>query len=231
MKNIKSIEISFENFDFIVIPYEYFKEFNEKGGIEFVLKQEVNDAAKAFAGDVHEVAHRGKSLFERLQRSDITEVYVTYEDSSVEKHRVRWFDDGDNGYRNTLQKCEIMPSGDMKVVIGMPGPALFFCAEGMLLFHGCSLAEGEKYGDFLNYPRSHYDVWDERYFEKYGVDFDYFPRGRVVYRKTDDTYLIYYDKCMEADAEEVIRLYEGRNVETGYDEHYQCHMCNSDYVL
>ena len=47
--------------------------------------------------------------------------------------------------------------------------------------HKCENGEAEKYGDFLNYPKSHMEIWDKYYYSKYHVDFDYFPRGRVVY--------------------------------------------------
>ena len=111
------------------------------------------------------------------------------------------------------------------------GPALFFFADGKLLFHGCSLSDAEPYGVFSNYPHSHYDIWNKHYESEYGVEFDYFPRGRVVYRKSDDTYLIYYDKCMEADIAAVTDKYVGKKFITDYDEHYQCHMCNEYYVI
>ncbi|MDO4552861.1 MAG: hypothetical protein Q4C22_04930, partial [Bacillota bacterium] len=111
------------------------------------------------------------------------------------------------------------------------GPALFFCVEGELLFHGCRLSEGEPYGPFLNYPHSHLKIWTQNYEGKYGVDFDYYPRGRVVYRKADDSYLIYYDKCMQAHIEEVALKYAGYKYEIGFDEHYQCHQCNEYYVI
>lgn len=110
------------------------------------------------------------------------------------------------------------------------GPALFFCVDGDLLFHGCSLNDAEPYGIFLNFPHSHYDVWNNNYENKYGVEFDYYPRGRVVYRSSDDTYLIYYDKCMKPYIDSVISKYDGNKIEIGYDEHYQCHMCNKNYV-
>ena len=111
------------------------------------------------------------------------------------------------------------------------GPALFFCVDGEFLFHGCSLEEAEHYGIFLNFPHSHYGVWNKNYENKYGVEFDYYPRGRVVYRSSDDTYLIYYDKCMEPYIDLLIDKYAGKKIETDYDEHYQCHMCNKNYVL
>lgn len=110
------------------------------------------------------------------------------------------------------------------------GPALFFCTNDKLLFHNCSLSDGEPYGEFINYPYSHYDIWNDNYEQKYGVEYDYYPRGRVVYRKTDNTYLIYYDKCMESHIEKIISKYEGFKFEIAYDEHYQCHICNKNYI-
>ena len=111
------------------------------------------------------------------------------------------------------------------------GPALFFFVNGDLILHSCSVAEGEDYGDFVNYPHSHFEIWEQNYQTKFNVDFDYFPRGRVVYRKSDDIYLIYYDKCMEPFMEQIIRKYEGVKFSLGYDEHYQCHNCNDDYAF
>ena len=119
----------------------------------------------------------------------------------------------------------------MKTEISQIGPALFFFVKGELLFHNCTLETAEAYGDFLNYPLSHFDVWDEFYGGKYNVDFDYYPRGRVVYRKNDDTYLIYYDRCMESVIGHVAEKYEGKKIELNYDEHYQCHLCNEYYVI
>lgn len=78
------------------------------------------------------------------------------------------------------------------------GPSIFFYANNNVLFYRCSLAKGEMYGDFINYPHSHDDIWRKNHQQKFLVEFDYYPRGRVVYRQTDDTYLIYYDKCMES---------------------------------
>lgn len=119
----------------------------------------------------------------------------------------------------------------METVKSQIGPALFFCVDGNLLFHGCSLEDGEPYGKFINYPHSHFDIWNDNYEQKYGVEFDYYPRGRVVYRSSDDTFLIYYDKCMEPHLESVTSMYAGRSIITDYDEHYQCHMCNEDYII
>ena len=111
------------------------------------------------------------------------------------------------------------------------GPSLFFCVNGKLLFHYTNLKHSEKYGDFYNYPYSHFQIWMKYYEEKYKVDFDFYPRGRVVYRITDDTYLIYFDPCMEKYINKVVSKYSDKKIELCHDEHYQCHQCNEDYIL
>ena len=67
---------------------------------------------------------------------------------------------------------------------------LFFYVNGQFLIHGCELKDAETYGDFLIYPGSHFDVWESNYAKRYSVDFDYYPRGRVAYRKTNRTFQI-----------------------------------------
>lgn len=108
---------------------------------------------------------------------------------------------------------------------------LFFYVNGRFLVHGCSLDEAEKYGDFLIYPESHYNLWDRYYIDKHDVDFDYYPRGRIAYRRADNAYLVLYDRCIGKDINHLVERYSDRKVVTGYDEHYQCHSCNEDYVL
>ena len=111
------------------------------------------------------------------------------------------------------------------------GPALFFCVDGRLLLYSCPVERGEASGDFINYPYSHYAVWETKYRAMYNVDYDYYPRGRVVYRKSDNTYLLYYDSCAEFAAKKIAVMYGDARVLLEQDEHYQCHNCNSYYVL
>ena len=108
---------------------------------------------------------------------------------------------------------------------------LFFYIHGQFVLHGCSLEEAEHYGDFLIYPESHFEVWEKNYAKKYGVDFDFFPRGRVAYRKIDQTYLLYYDRCIGENIHTLIDAHYENGVLLGYDEHYQCHKCNRNYVV
>jgi hypothetical protein len=108
---------------------------------------------------------------------------------------------------------------------------LFFVADGKLLMHKCAVAVCDKYGDFINYPESHDEVWQREYAAKYGVDFDYYPRGRILYNVRTNKFLIYHDPCIANIAESLRKLYPESQCVTVLDEHYQCHHCNPDYVV
>ena len=108
---------------------------------------------------------------------------------------------------------------------------LFFYVNGRFLFRGIDLDMAEDYGEYLTYQESHYDIWEKYYEYRYQVDFDYYPRGRVVYKKTEDTYIIYYDQCIETEIVKMKSLYAGKKIMLELDEHYQCHMCNEFYVV
>lgn len=108
---------------------------------------------------------------------------------------------------------------------------LFFIVRSELLLHSCKLAEGEPYGDFLNYPLSHDKVWREHYQKKYHVDFDYYPRGRIVYNKSDQRFILYYDGCIENEAKKMQNCFSHNTCQISRDEHYQCHKCNAGYVI
>lgn len=108
---------------------------------------------------------------------------------------------------------------------------LFFYVHGEFLVHGCTLEDAEEYGDFLIYPEGHADIWDQEYFKKYRVDYDFFPGGRIAYRKSDQTFQILYDRCIGDDIHVLVDAYYPENVELGYDEHYQCRKCNQNYCV
>ena len=108
---------------------------------------------------------------------------------------------------------------------------LFFYVNGRFLLHSCPLEDAEHYGDYLIYPKSHYEIWSEHYEKRYHGDFDFYPRGRITYRKSDQTYRIYYDRCIGDEIFILIDAYYGGNVMPEYDEHYQCHQCNQDYHM
>jgi len=108
---------------------------------------------------------------------------------------------------------------------------LFFVVEGKLLLHACDLADGEKCGYFINYPESHNDVWEREYYPKYLVDFDYFPRGRIIFNRKTGLYLLYHDVCVTVEASGLRGRYPEEECDLVLDEHYQCHQCNRHYVV
>lgn len=110
--------------------------------------------------------------------------------------------------------------------------------DGKFAFYGCRLIKAESYGDFFVYPKGHDEIWNKvvKYLNfnqniKQDVDYDYYPRGRVVYRKSDDTFVIYYDKCLEKEIHRLTDVYKGQKVLLSLDEHYCCHECNPMYVI
>lgn len=119
----------------------------------------------------------------------------------------------------------------MKSGTGNIDVCLFFYVHGEFLIHGCTLEEAEDYGDFLIYPEGHADIWDQEYFEKYRVDYDFFPRGRVAYQKSDQSFQVLYDRCIGDDIHILIDSFYPEGVELGCDEHYQCYKCNQNYCI
>ena len=107
---------------------------------------------------------------------------------------------------------------------------LFFKVNNQFLIHKCENEKAEKYGDFLNYPKSHMEIWEEFYYDKYNVDFDYYPRGRVIYNIKEDCYYIYHDKCI-TNLSEILKDYKDSKYKICTDYHYQCYKCNKNYVI
>lgn len=110
-----------------------------------------------------------------------------------------------------------------------PFVALYFIVEGKILLHKCRLENAEHYGNLKNYPRSHVDVWEKHYLKLYGRDFDYYPRGRVIYNKATDIFTIYYDPCCVKEARHIRMLLGNRTCEMRTDKQYTCHMCSDFY--
>ena len=115
----------------------------------------------------------------------------------------------------------------MECLAGRVG--LFFVVKGRVILYACQLSRAERYGDFLIYPLSHDAIWEAKHRAQYRVDFDYYPRGRIVYDQVSDRYTIYHDRCCRKDAEMIGSSYAPVKVEYSLDEHYQCRKCNPSY--
>ena len=137
-KSVKSIELTFENIDYIVIPAHYFLDFlledvktkicraavnailrfNSTDKLMFVLKKEVNEVALTFEGDIYVMQCEGATLFERISTyCDLTHIKFIYEDETSEEYSVVWEDEDNNEYRNRFQKTTITEDGHLCVEI------------------------------------------------------------------------------------------------------------------
>ena len=119
-----------------------------------------------------------------------------------------------------------------------PHVGIFFIAGGSF-YQRSDKAGGIKANPsgFKDLQVSHYDFWDtvRGFAPKYqNHDFDYLPRGRVLYNALEDAFFVWLDKCID-DCGHRDRICEsfnlsGRKIVFGNDEHYQCAGCNEDYV-
>jgi len=119
----------------------------------------------------------------------------------------------------------------MKQAVG-----IFFIVNGNVIFDNVSLEQGEHYGETIGFS-GHYDYWqtlipknsDEKLFKSH--EYDYFPRGRVVYFMKSNSFRLYADHCLKkADIEKVASLFHLPIYELARDQHYQCAVCNSEYI-
>ena len=117
-----------------------------------------------------------------------------------------------------------------------PKVGIFFFINGVFIFDSVPLEQGELYGDTIGFS-GHSDFWErivpqnstENLFKNH--DYDYFPRGRVVYFQRLKRFKLYADSCMKhADIEKLGAIFELPSYQLARDEHYQCASCNQNYV-
>lgn len=113
---------------------------------------------------------------------------------------------------------------------------IFFMVQGHLVVDSATLNQGELYGDAINFS-GHFDYWDalhpnsevERLFKNHA--YDYFPRGRVVYFNKTGSFKIYADRCItKSELEKIAAAFQLPAYQLARDEHYQCAICNPDYL-
>ena len=78
---------------------------------------------------------------------------------------------------------------------------------------------------FINYPYSHYEVWDDEV-KGLGNDCYKFPRGRILYDTKTNKHRIFADECVsEETVDELVNFYGIKEFELCRDEHYTCPRC------
>jgi hypothetical protein len=115
--------------------------------------------------------------------------------------------------------------------MGSVGP--FFYVKERLLAECTDIDQAEVYGDFKTGKSSHFDLWDAKYYKLFRKPYDYFPRGRVVYNYRESKYIVYADKCIQAQGIDVIidtfGIRDENIVIDKTDQHYVCKGCNKNY--
>lgn len=120
----------------------------------------------------------------------------------------------------------------------LPKVGIFYVTDGQLHLDVTPLYEGEDYGDFKTHANSHMHYWTvlARTLKKpTHFSYDYYPRGRVNYSNIEQRFYLYLDRCLIKSAETVQAIIEAmdlsdQSVEVCTDEHYQCAVCNANYV-
>lgn len=123
-KSVKSIQLIFENLDYVKIPAHYFSSFDLTDcsgsyAVAFSLKPETNTDFSTFEADVHSIRYESETLFDRLQRNDITHIDL-HRGNGVKEHlSVVWEDADLREYRNRLQRTSMDHDGTISVRIGI----------------------------------------------------------------------------------------------------------------
>lgn len=98
---------------------------------------------------------------------------------------------------------------------------IFWWIEHHLYLFTAPLEKSEPYGDFLNYPYGHMEAWDLMLAARFGDDYGAYPRGRIVYREADNTFLIYRDPLIPDKGLAQILDVSVQSCQLLADEHYQ----------
>jgi hypothetical protein len=100
------------------------------------------------------------------------------------------------------------------------------------------MLDAEAYGDFQTHPTGHVECWPglvRRLRIWPPRSYDYYPRGRVNYARPEARFRLYLDRCLLNERSMVQAIIQSMHltdqaVELCTDEHYQCAVCNPDYV-
>ena len=113
---------------------------------------------------------------------------------------------------------------------------IFFVVQGHLFVDAALQENGETYGDAINFS-GHFDYWEalnpksavEQLFKSHA--YDHYPRGRVVYFNKTSNFKLYADRCItKAEIKKIALAFQLPTHQLARDEHYQCAICNPDYL-
>ena len=136
-KKVKSVEITFENLDYVDIPVEHFGEFRVSGirttierlalnailqctkadYIEFELLAQVDDVLPELTQDLPFVPDEQSSLLRRIaNRRDITSLDLHYDGATTDQFYIPW-EDAESETRNKLLRAQFRNDGSLFATI------------------------------------------------------------------------------------------------------------------
>lgn len=100
-------------------------------------------------------------------------------------------------------------TGSVGIFWGIPAPD----HSWIVLVDATSLADAEPYGDFLTHAKGHYEVWGQWQETRTAPladrvilqaiadhEYEFFPRGRIVYNIGTGSFVLYADRRLQHDA-------------------------------
>jgi len=115
---------------------------------------------------------------------------------------------------------------------------IYWSINDVIVGDAVYLHEAEPYGDALQHG-GHYDFWQdlkpatdsERKLKIH--EYDFYPRGRMVFFPKRQTARLYVDRCMDNDVINAALDYfehQELQIEIETDHHYRCAECNQHYL-
>ena len=117
---------------------------------------------------------------------------------------------------------------------GSPYIGIFYVIGKELYWEGDHMSEVKAINGIRDYPREHSKYWNlsiQRILpEMKKYDYQYYPRGRVIYNDETKKFEVYCDKCIKSDPNMQREINGEMNIPytTVYytdGAHYKCHNC------
>lgn len=106
---------------------------------------------------------------------------------------------------------------------------LFFIIGNELITESEHFTKGKQEGVIYRYSKTHKEVWDELYKGKYKVEYDFYPRGEVIYELCSDSYIVYKDPCIDNSYIDKCIAFTIKSKYTIIsDERFLCHACRTN---
>jgi hypothetical protein len=114
-----------------------------------------------------------------------------------------------------------------------PKVGIFWLVNGRLLFDSTPVHEAENYAHFKTHPLSHIDHWSKLQdagIVSRDVEYEEWPRGRVVYDTVRGHFVLFGDVCIIRKPNLVKEIMKELHLpfsrtEKRTDDHYRCFRC------